>query len=318
MRRRRQRALWPRNRHTDDAATSSGRVSAAGWVLLGLVLGLAAGLWYAWMVEPVVFVEVSPARFNERYQAEYIFLVSQSYAANGNWPQTEQRLAALDDSAIGQTVANLLERYVREQEPAAVIRNLAMVARQLGVETQAVALFAPTPLHGNTATPTAILTVLPTPTPMPSASPTLTAIATVSPTPTPLPTSIPTAVVSPTAQPNYRLLSQERLCLTDAPAPRIEIVTQDALLNPLPGVEVLVSWNGGADRFFTGFKPAEGPSYGDFTMSQDVSYTVALAEGSEAVSGLRIEPCDNGLDGGWRLTFQNLRLRITATPEGEE
>ena len=310
--RRRRRALRTRYRHADDVAASSKGMSAAGWVLLGLVLGLAAGLWYAWMVEPVVFVEVSPARFSERHRAEYIFLVSQSYAANGNWPRAEQRLAALDDPVVGQTVANLLEKYVREQEPAGVIRNLAMVARQLGVETQAVALFAPTPLLGSTATPIAVSTVAPTPTTVPTASPTPTAIPTVAPTPT------PTAIVSPTSQPNYRLLSQERLCPTDVAAPRIEVVTQDALLNPLPGVEVLVSWDGGADRFFTGFKPAEGPSYGDFTMSQDLSYTVALAEGSEAVSGLRIEPCDNGLDGGWRLTFQNLRLRVTTTPEAEE
>lgn len=312
MRRRRQRTPWPDNRHVDDVASSGGPAPAAGWLLLGLVLGLAAGLWYAWILNPVVFVEVSPARFSERYQAEYIILVSQSYAATGNWPQAEQRLAALDDPAIGQTVANLLETTMRQQEPAGVIRNLATVARQLGAETQAVALFAPTPLLGSTATPTVLPTVTPT------VSPTPTAIPTVSPTPTALPTFTPTAAASPTSQPNYRLLSQERLCPTDAPAPRIEVVTQDALLNPLPGVEVLVSWDGGADQFFTGFKPAGGPSYGDFTMSQDVSYTVTLAEGSEAVSGLRIEPCDNGLDGGWRLTFQNLRLRVTATPEAEE
>lgn len=305
----RRRAL-PEHHFADDTEAAGGRVPATGWLLLGLVLGLAAGLWYAWMIDPIVFVEVSPARFSEQYQAEYIFLVSQSYAVNGDWSRAEQRLAALDDLAIGQTVADLLERYVREQKAAGAIRNLAVMAQRLGAETQAVALFAPTPLHASTPTPTTVPQVSPSPTVIPTLSPTPTT------TPTELPT--PTTVISPTPQPNYRLLSQQRLCPADAPAPRIEVVTQDALLNPLPGVEVLVSWEGGADRFFTGFKPSGGPSYGDFMMSPDVSYTVALAEGSEAVSGLRIEPCDNALDGGWRLTFQNLRLRVTATPEGEE
>lgn len=308
---RRRRVSRPEHPFTDDSA-AGGRVSAAGWILLGLVLGLAAGLWYAWMIDPVTFVEVSPARFNEQYQDDYILLVSQSYAVNGDWLRAEQRLAALDDPAISQTVANLLEQSVREQKPAGAIRNLAILARQLGAETQAVALFAPTPVQGSTATPTA--------TPQASLTPSLTPTMPTTPTATPTasPTPTPTTVASPTPQPNYRLLSQERLCLADAPAPRIEVVTQDALLNPLPGVEVLVDWEGGTDRFFTGFKPSGGPGYGDFTMSPDVSYTVALAEGSEAVSGLRIEPCDNGLDGGWRLTFQNLRLRVTATPEPEE
>lgn len=312
---RRQRSLPPEHDFADDSATPGGQVSAAGWVLLGLILGLAAGLWYAWMIDPVVFVEVSPARFSERYKAEYIFLVSQSYAANGDWLQAERRLAAMDDPAIAQTVADLLEGYVREQKPADAIRNLAIVAQRLGAETQAVALFAPTPLPGGAVaspTPTLIATSSPMPTVVPTASPTPSPTATSSPTPA------PTIALSPTPQPNYRLLNQQRVCLTDAPAPRIEVVTQDALLNPLPGVEVLVTWEGGADHFFTGFKPAHGPGYGDFTMSPDVSYTVALAEGSEAISGLRVEPCDNGLDGGWRLTFQNLRLRVTATPEAED
>jgi hypothetical protein len=93
------------------------------------------------------------------------------------------------------------------------------------------------------------------------------------------------------------------------------VVTQDALLNELPGVEVLVSWEGGSDHFFTGFKPELGLGYGDFTMDPEVSYTIVLADGSPEISGMRIERCDNGLDGGWLLTFQNLILRPTEVPE---
>ncbi len=93
------------------------------------------------------------------------------------------------------------------------------------------------------------------------------------------------------------------------------MITQDALLNPLPGIEVLVTWDGGSDHFFTGFKPDMGSGYGDFTMSPDRSYTIGLAEGSPEISGLRIEPCDSGLDGGWQLTFQNLVFRSPETPE---
>jgi hypothetical protein len=117
----------------------------------------------------------------------------------------------------------------------------------------------------------------------------------------------------------FRLLSQERVCDDDVPSPRIEVVTVDALLEPLAGVEVIVSWDGGSDRFFTGFQPEMGPGYGDFTMSPDVSYSVVLAPGSPTVSGLRVEPCtaaEGGLPGGWRLTFQNLTVNAaTATPE---
>lgn len=286
-----------------------GRLSTSSLLFLGLVLGLIAGLYYAWVVDPIIFVDASPARFNERYRAEYIFLVSQSYAADGDWERAEQRLAALDDPVIAQTVADLLEVYLREQRPADVIHHLAVVAQRLGAEGPAVALFAPTPPGGATATATPTPVLLPTATWTPTAtpSPTETARPSVTPTSTPRP--------SPTSQPTYRLLNQERACPADESRPHIEVVTLDALLNPLPGVEVLVNWEGGADHFFTGFKPAGGASYGDFTMTPDVSYTIVLADGSPEVSGLRIEPCDNGAAGGWRLTFQNLQVAATETPE---
>jgi hypothetical protein len=111
--------------------------------------------------------------------------------------------------------------------------------------------------------------------------------------------------------PAFRLLTQVRVCQPDQVSHRLEIITLDALLDPLPGVEVVVTWNGSEDHFFTGFKPALGLGYGDFEMANEVSYTVSLADGSDEVSGLRVERCpasEGGLDGGWRLTFQSLRL----------
>ena len=108
------------------------------------------------------------------------------------------------------------------------------------------------------------------------------------------------------------MLNQQQICSgTDA---AITVITLDALLDPLPGVEVWVRWDGGADRFFTGFKPALGEGAGDFAMSPDISYTVVLAAGSPEIGGLRSETCANGLTGGWQLTFQNLIFEA-GTPE---
>jgi hypothetical protein len=301
-RRRRQRPAEP------DSGSVLERFSITSLLFVGLVVGLAGGLYYAWIVAPVVYVAAGPARFSQQYKVEYIYLVSQSYAIEGNWDRAQQRLAALDDPEIAQTVAGLLETYLRQQKPADQIQNLAQLAQQLGAQGAAVALFAPTPLSGAATS---------TPTTPPVLSPTATATATSPPTQAPLPTLTATATPRPSATPRlvYRLLSQQRVCSRASAAPLIEVITQDALLEPLPGVEVLVTWDRGSDHFFTGFKPELGPGYGDFTMSPDVSYTVRIAEGSPEVSGLRTEPCSNGVEGGWELVFQNLILRTTATPE---
>ncbi len=295
-----------RRSRANQSETPRRRFSSASLLLLGLILGLAGALYYAWVAAPIVYVDASPARFSERYKAEYIFLVSQSFAVDGDWAQAQRRLAALDDPAVAETVTALLETFVREGRPSTHIHNLAVLAQKLGGDAPAIALFAPTPLAGAAPTATAVPPTLPPTTiPSPTPAPTTTPL----PTMTAAPTAVPTFPSEPTAQPTYRLLNQQRLCDGSESNPQIEVVTLDALLEPLPGVEVLISWDGGSDHFFTGFKPALGEGSGDFAMSPDHSYTVVLADGSPEISGLRIEPCDDGAAGGWRLTFQNLILQ---------
>ena len=298
-----------RQQSSPDEGSSFNRASAAGLILLGLIIGLVMALYYAWVVAPIVYTEVGPSRFSDKYKLEYIYLVSQSYATDGDWAKAEQRLTVLEDPALNETVADLLEAYLREQQEPQVIENLARLAQSMGIEdNKAVALFAPTPAGQiPTETPTPDVTVEPTAVPTETPSPSATPEPSTTPTASPEP--------SPTARPNYRLLAQDAYCEKGDDVSLLVVETQDALLNQLPGVEVLVTWEGGEDHFFTGFKPKLGAGYGDFEMEPGVSYTIQLANGSPEISGLRIEPCTDGADGGWWLTFQNLRLRLTPTPE---
>lgn len=281
------------------------RVSAASFVLLGLVLGIAGGLLYAWVISPVVYTDASPARLDAQYTEEYLFLVSQSYALTGDWEETQERLAALELENVAEPVTALFEKSLREGWPAAQVRNLAFLTQKLGGDSPALSLFGATPQPPPVtptqapAGPTATATLLPTPSPTPQ------------PTRTPRPTLTPSATPRATAtpRPDFLLVSQERVCEEDQPAPRIEVVALDAEMEELPGVEVVVSWEGGSDRFFTGFRPELGLGYGDFVMTAELSYSVVLAAGSPTISGLRVEPCaedEGGMPGGWRLTFQNV------------
>jgi len=289
-----------RRRGTTDSPQQHRTVSAAGLILFGLIIGLAGALYYAWVVAPVVYTNASPARFSDEYKDEYLLLISQNYAIDGDWQAAEQRLDALDDPELVERITALLERYLREQRPPETIRAVAVVAEKLGGDGRAVALFAPTPLSGlPTASPTPTATPFTLPTAPPANTPTPTSTPAPSPTPTPPPTAVPTAVSV------YRLLSQERLCDGDDTA-RLEVETLDANADPLPGVKTAVSWQNGNDNFFTGFKPSLGEAVGDFVMVEGIAYAVMLPDGSPEVSGLRLELCENGRLGGWRLVFQNL------------
>jgi hypothetical protein len=68
------------------------------WYLLtGLVLGLAFGLVYAWLVNPAIYQHVTPASLAPTFKDSYRSLIAQTYAATGNLERATHRLALLED-----------------------------------------------------------------------------------------------------------------------------------------------------------------------------------------------------------------------------
>ncbi len=67
------------------------------------------------------------------------------------------------------------------------------------------------------------------------------------------------------------------LCSDNTNGGLLRIYIRDRLEVGVPGVEILVTWSGGKDNFFTGFKPEIDPGYADFQMEADELYQVELA-----------------------------------------
>jgi hypothetical protein len=66
----------------------------------------------------------------------------------------------------------------------------------------------------------------------------------------------------------------------------------DAQGNELAGIELVVNWEDGENRFFTGLKPELGLGYADFTMQAGVSYSLRIAQGGEPVFNLSAPTCN--------------------------
>jgi hypothetical protein len=258
-------------------------------LLIGLALGLAAGLAYAWVISPVEFTDISPASLLPAAREEYAVLAALAYAADGDLERAEARLAALGEPDPARMVTALAQRAAAEGRPPETVAALSALALALGVGPGQ----APTP-----GPPTA-------PPPVPAAS--------APPDSLPTPTLFITRVVpTPTATPvfEYELAEVEQVCDADLDPPLIQALVETAAGDPIPGVEVLVAWQGGSDHFFTGFKPEFGLGYGDFSMAPGTAYTVSLAARSQPAAGLSAEPCE--AEGGqtalasWRVTFRRL------------
>jgi len=269
-------------------------------VLLTAVVGLTAGLYYAWVVNPVRYVRTAPASLRLDFQEDYLALIASAYAATGDLLRAQTRLALLPDLRAAEELAALAQRRKAAGRPEAEVQALARLAAALG-ERPATRVAATTPLA---ATLTSHAPGLGTPSP--TATRTNTPAPTTALTPTPKPTLLATATATP--RPSYSLLTREKVCDASLSPPLIQVEALDAQGAPAPGAEALVVWDEGQDHFFTGLKPELGLGYGDFAMQVGTRYTVQLVGSQELVTGLKSESCLTpgapAFPGSWVLRYQ--------------
>ena len=113
------------------------------------------------------------------------------------------------------------------------------------------------------------------------------------------PTPRPTRTLTPTPGLPYVLASQETVCDANLLGALIQVEVRDATGNPIPGVDLLVTWNGGREHIFTGLKPELGDGYADYAMTPGIVYTVQVASGGAAASGLEAPSCESGAATWW-------------------
>jgi hypothetical protein len=265
-------------------------------VITLFIVGVALGLGYAWLINPVTFSQSSPAQVMNSYRDEWLLMTAQAYARDGDWSRAQVRLNALHDTRLAQSVAAVFER-VNTAGPNANARAAAQLADRLGVHTPEMQVYlAGLAEPTRTALATrSIGTPRPGETPRPSG-----AAATPTDTPAPRPTETP----SPTPLPPYEVIDRQAECAAGERPPQIRVFVHGLDGAPQPGKEVWITWEGGSDRLVTGLKPEIDLGYGDFDMRPDQSYNIGIDKPTSViVSGLRAEPCGEDGRTSWRLVF---------------
>jgi len=227
-------------------------------------------------------------------------------------------------SFLGQTTS-VMVAFIATPTPAPTLTP-TLAPTPTPRPTQTPTPITPTPTHTptRTRTPTITptpLTPVPTPTPTftPSATPTNTATPTQTPIPTP--TRTPTATRTPTPRPTptpgpdspFGVAQSVVLCQENATnGGLLRIYVRDRLAVGVPGVEIKVTWAGGQDTFFTGFKPEIDPGYADFQMEPGQRYQIELAnvETEGQIPEVTIDSSTlcpnlpNDIDPSWQVVFQ--------------
>jgi hypothetical protein len=311
------------------------------WYLLtGLIIGAVLGLLYAWNVQPVQYVDTSPASLRQDFKDQYRALIAASYVANGDLVRAEARLKLLGDEDLYRAISEQAQRTLADDGSTNQARALGLLAIALG-QNGAVPTIPPQPVQIRSTNTIIPLTSTPTATSpaTPTASSTLEATLTLSSTPEatvesesppatetsvptqiesdgtptetpiPRPTTTPTPTRTPTATPGgpFILMSREKLCEQKLSQPLVQVEAKNILGQPIPGVLVIVTWDQGEDHFFTGLKPEKGLGYADYSLTPGVVYSIRLGETGQAVPDISAAECHSGTGetfwGAWLLGF---------------
>lgn len=257
-------------------------MSARNWlpVLLGILIGLPLALYYAWVADPVEYVQTAPASLRDDYREIYLGLIAHAYASTGDLQRASARLALFDWQDMPSELAALAQREAATGNSDARAQALARLASSLGAESE---------LVGTTTAPrrTSAAAVSPTGAQDPAFTPrpTQTRAATVTSRPT------GTATSAADSRASYELADRSDVCQEPGLTPQIMIEVFDENDDPIPGVELTVIWDDGQDRFFTGLKPEIGAGYADFEMQPGVRYAVQIGGSGVLVDDVTTGSC---------------------------
>lgn len=283
------------------------------WYLItGLLIGLAAGILYSWLADPVEFLDTNPASLHPDFRAEYRSLIALAYEANGDIGRARMRLALLRDEYPAAELEAQAGRAQKTGRPFREVEALAKLSSDLQ-QYQAVALTpstmqeTPLPVEGE-------LNLEPTATPEFDQM-----VQTPTPTPRVTFTARPTQTLRAILSAPFTLSDRQPLCNPDLTPALLQIEALDSSGKPVPGVRAVMTWEGGENVFFTGLNPRISPGYADFVMEPGVVYSLRVGEGGDPVSDLTPQKCqvaeetaEGGMTGtppaanywgGWRLRF---------------
>ena len=97
-----------------------------GSLLIGVLIGLAVGVYLGWVQFPVEYTISSMQALAPRYQDEYTVMVSEAYLVDRDAEAALRRLAVLGKENVPDYVQDLTERYITQSNVPAIPSMVAL------------------------------------------------------------------------------------------------------------------------------------------------------------------------------------------------
>jgi hypothetical protein len=101
------------------------------WFFIVVLLGLAVGLLYGWVINPVEYIDTTPARLRSDYQTDYVLMVAEAYQAEGDLDLAARRLAVLGESPPAEIVRQAMILAAQIPYPDSDQELLSLLASDL-------------------------------------------------------------------------------------------------------------------------------------------------------------------------------------------
>lgn len=84
-------------------------------LLFGLILGIAVGLFYGWVIRPIQIVEPTPDTLREDYQTDLILMIAEAYETEGDLDLALQRFEHMDLGSAGEILRTAIS-YAQDHD----------------------------------------------------------------------------------------------------------------------------------------------------------------------------------------------------------
>lgn len=118
-----------------------------GSLLIGLLAGIAIGVYAGWEQFPVEYTNSSLAALAPWFQDEYTVMVAEGYQVDGDVNAALTRLQSLNKENVFDYVQNLTERYI-SQSNVPNITPMVALAEAMGRLTPVMEIYRSTPAPG--------------------------------------------------------------------------------------------------------------------------------------------------------------------------
>ncbi len=308
-----------RRRRTDEARGNL-------YLLTGLIIGLGLGLFIAWVIFPVQYVDIDPGALSPKYKSEYRRMIAMAYSADRNLERARERALLVDGNSAVPLLAAQAQQMLSENRPANQARALAVLAADLArpeekalapsleatsapvasggesvMATETAAALATTAATQAVATQEgSVSAAVQTPTqPIPTGTQPPTVTPTITRTPIPTFTPRPTATTQAgVIDAPFVLSDRTEICDPSLPGGLLQIQVTNEDGDPLPGARISISWQNLTEDFYTGLIPENGLGYADFLMQPGITYRVQVGSAGEPTD-FQIPACG----GGWLAEF---------------